>query len=972
MLTLSPVSGGAAASGYYRAEGYYLEGAKEAKEATQFYGKAATKEGLTKSFTDEKFSELLDGKTPDGRLLGRFVNGERQHRPALDLTFSAPKSVSIAALIGGDKRIIEAHTNAVKTALDYVEANVIQTRRTVNGETIRETGGQIIAALFQHDTSRALDAQLHTHALVTNMILDSQGTYRSMSNDKIFTDVMLLGQIYRNALSSALQDLGYEVVQGKDGLFEIKGVPQELIQNFSKRREEILLSLMQRGEEPSTKSNDLAALATRAAKKPIERRELHAAWEAELKSLGVDMPKLMAEISRNAAPALDRRQTQVREAVDFAITHYQERNSIYLQKDVLEKALKHRPGIDHTAVQRDLAAYVDQKMLIPVQVNGDAYFTDRVTVALEQENLDLVRNARAPVGIDMRTAFQKLVGRSSEGAIAKRLADTTLTEGQKAAVINTLSTKSYVSGVQGYAGTGKTYMLETARRFAESRGLAIDGMAPSHKTVTALNDAVPNSRTVESALTQHEHRGNFGDKSKTILVVDEASMMSAKTMNRVIKMAKEQGYAKLVLIGDIKQLDAVGAGSPFRALMNDGMPTALMADIQRQNSQDGRETIYAALSGDVQKAMNGIARIHESGTGKTPDVRQTLAIQMADDFVKLSPAQRENTGVITLTNDMRKRVNDAIQYNLSEIGVLGRQSGEIDQLVPRGFSRAEAREIGSYQVNDIVLSARTNSKLGLTANTLYTVTAVDIDNKTLQLADPDGKALSLDLSYQAGKRLQLSAFEMNQQTVYDGDLVKFKITDRANRVVNSHQGRVASISDTDVTVHTKNGDQLIIPRDSLAAKGMQLAYAATAHDFQGSTVDNVMVAMLSKEHLSTQKSFYVSLSRMRDTVTLYTDDAGKLAQKIREDTGERIDALEALNAQKSLSDQAAKERDLSVQNEGSKDATKDREKAGPSEAAFKRLEDLEKSLTDADGKTPVDRFIEATNINQKTREQRTR
>ena len=976
MLSMSNVSSGHASSGYYKAEGYYLEGAPEAEKSSQFYGKAAQEAGLTDDFSDEKFTAILDGQTPDGRLLGRYRDGEREHRPGIDLTFSAPKAVSIAALVGGDKRILTAHTDAVKTALDYVEANLVQTRRMVNGEMVTETGGKIIAGLFQHDTSRALDPQLHTHAVVANMVQDKSGTFRSLSNDAIYRSTLLVGQIYRNALAENLQDLGYKTQALDKGLFDIKGVPQELVDQFSKRKDEIEKALADRNRPSNTKNRDLAALATRSSKKPIERSELRAAWDAEVKALNIDLVKTLADASQGKAPTTQARDAMATNAVDFAVAHHSEREAVYAQKDLMMTAMKYAPGITQKAVEAELKAFVTDRILYPVDRKEGRFYTDAENIRVETSNKDLMRDGIGKDVLDLRNTTERLTRRTSDGAIAWKLARTTLTDGQKDAVGMVLSSTTYVTAVQGYAGTGKTYMLETANRMAEARGYTIEGLAPSHKAVTALNEALPSASTVESALVRHENGANLGDKSKTILTVDEASMLSSDSMNRVLKMATAQGYAKVVLIGDIKQLDAVGAGSAFSALQDAGMPTALMSDIQRQRSDEGRATVMSAIAGDVKTAMAGVNQMTEVGGKDLKESRQSVAAEMAHTYMSMSDDQRMSTGLIVLTNDLRKQVNAEIQSGLKSAGSIGGYEVEIATLVSRTFTQAEAREIGSYRAGDIVVSPVASAKSEMEANVLYRVSGINPSEQRLTLEGPTNKKIMLDLSHGSNDARRLAVFEADKQTFVTGDAVKFKITDREHGIFNSAEGRLQRVGKSDFAVKTNDGTELTIPNDSLAASGMQLAYASTAHDFQGSTVDRVLLGMVSSERLVTQKSFYVSLSRMRDTIHLVTDDAEKLSEKITAQTGERMNALEALalqrEAQKSedqkqpINDQQAdqKERDIQPGKSDKNPSQKSKENDPKSRGEDEPSKDPQTSM--------IDRLIATMNQDQKQRDERSR
>lgn len=908
MLSIGTLSAGQAASGYYKSEGYYIEGTPEAEHSAIYHGKGADGADLVGAIDDAAFAALLEGETPDGRLLGRYRDGERQHRPGLDLTFSAPKGVSIAALVGGDTRIIKAHTEAVKEALNYAEANLIQTRRMVNGELIRETGGQMIAGIFQHDTSRALDPQLHSHAVITNIIKDSTGTYRSMANDRFFQNgridgrvstTIFLGQLYRNAFAAKLEQLGYQTYARDDGLFDIKGIPQNLIDEFSKRRKEIEASLKERGMEANSYNSQLAALATRASKKPVERAELRAAWDAEVKALGIDMGQVLKDARSLSAPdRMAAPEPRAARAVDYAVRHFAERNAIYARAAVVDKAMKYAPTVTERAIDSEIARQVRDKELFTLERPEGQFLTDLQNVRTERENIYLMTSQQGRDVLDMRSSVERLTRRTSDAIVARKLERTTLTAGQQEAVALTLSSKDGVVGVQGYAGTGKTYALATAVRMAEARGYAIDGLAPSHKAVTALSEAVPETRTVQSALVRYENSANLGDKSKTILVVDEASMLSSEAMQRVLMMAEGAGYARTVLVGDIKQLEAVDAGSAFRSLQEAGMRTALMSDIQRQRSEFGKQTVLAAIAGDITRAMQGVSEVSEVGGENAAEKRTEIADKLASSYLALSPKDRDATGLIVLTNAMRHEVNASIQNSLWLRGKIGGERAELATLVPKYFTQAEAGEIGSYKVGDIVVSPVVAKSSGLTSNTLYEVTKIDHAERQLTLTSPDREEVKLDLHWKSRIAQKLIVFGADTQEFLQGDLVKFKITDRENGIVNSAEGKIEKIDTESFTVKTKEGETLTLPSDSLAAKGMQLAYATTAHDFQGSTVDRVLLGMSSTEQLSDQKSFYVALSRMRDSTHLVTDDTGKLTDKIADNTGERVNALEALAEEK--------------------------------------------------------------------------
>jgi hypothetical protein len=374
--------------------------------------------------------------------------------------------------------------------------------------------------------------------------------------------------------------------------------------------------------------------------------------------------------------------------------------------------------------------------------------------------------------------------------------------------------------------------------------------------------------------------------------------------------------------------------------------------------------------------MAGVNQLTEVGGKDLNEIRRSVAAAMAQTYMSMSDNQRKNTGLIILTNDLRKQVNSEIQSGLKSAGSIGGDEVEIATLVSRTFTQAEAREIGSYRAGDIVVSPVASAKSEMEANVLYRVSGINPSEQRLTLEGPANKKIFLDLSHGSNDARRLAVFEADKQTFVAGDAVKFKITDREHGIFNSAEGRLQRVGKSDFAVKTNDGTELTIPNDSLAARGLQLAYAATAHDIQGSTVDRVLLGMVSSERLVTQKSFYVSLSRMRDTIHLVTDDAGKLSEKITAQTGERMNALEALALQREaqisddqkqpISDQQAdqKERDIQLGKSAKNPSQKPKETDPKSRGEDEPSKDAQTSM--------IDRLIATMNQDQKQRDERSR
>ena len=341
---------------YYERDGYYAKDDPAHLEASAWAGKGAEALGFSGPVDPDTFKVVLEGKVPDGPHLGkRDKDGEIHHRPGRDVTLSAPKSVSLMALVGGDDRIVAAHDRAVTRTLGWIERNAVETRMQdkVSGAMVRASGQKMVAATFRHDTSRNLDPQLHTHAVVANMVQGEDGKWRTMVNDGLYRNKMAIGAVYRAELARGLKDLGYGIEKTHgDGRFEIAGVSRDVVEGFSTRRAEIEAAMAARDEGApleNPKLADRAALMTRARKRDVDKGELRRSWERQAAELGFSAEAVRAKARQaereRPLPDLftDRGQPAV-EAATWAVEHLSERQAVFGHGDLLAAALAREPG----------------------------------------------------------------------------------------------------------------------------------------------------------------------------------------------------------------------------------------------------------------------------------------------------------------------------------------------------------------------------------------------------------------------------------------------------------------------------------------------------------------------------------------------------------------------------------------------------------------------------------------------------
>ena len=936
---------------YYERDGYYAKDDPAHREASAWRGKGAEALGLQGPVDPDTFRQVLEGAVPDGsgKRLGRNgKDGIFQHRPGRDLTFSAPKSVSLAALVGGDERIVEAHDRAVRKSLDWFEKKAAETRLRdpATGRMIRARNQKSVVATFRHDTSRNLDPLLHTHSVIANMLHGEDGKWRTMANERLYRSKMLLGALYRSELAGELKELGYGIEKTHaDGRFEIAGVSRETIEAFSTRRAEIEAAMRNRGLGTTGENPHLArraALMTRAHKREVDKDALRHTWQKQAADLGFDAKARVREARQRSVQTLGNgrgagrdpagrqplagreslagRQTDLfdpvsgsnhaRDAVDWAMAHLSERDAVFRGTDLVAASLAYNPGMASVeSIEREVNELKRTGRLheAPGLEGGDGLATDK-TVAEERETVSLMRQGENRGKCPMRGWM-----------VERHLRKGPLTAGQRAAVKLVLSDKDRVVGVQGYAGTGKTTMLKRTRALAEKKGWRMVGLAPSASAVQTLaaesgiesetlqRFLARNAGVAEGRLTkkgQKTLRTVFG---KTVLVVDEGSLASTVQARDLLRISTVLRIPKVVLVGDSKQLDAVDAGKPFEQLQAAGLKTATMDEIMRQKDPNLKAAVKASLSGEIGKAFE---KLGSHVAEVNPD---NIAGAVAARWLKLSPDTRERTGVMAPSHALRRAVNEHVRERLTREGGIRGPALESEQLVSKGYTRAEKALAANYAPDDIVAFHRPYKRLGIEKGEERRVLGVDHRKRIVHLEGPDGSVVDWKPSQIGGRQGGTEVYRCEGIELRAGDRIRWTRNDSGLGLVNSGLAEVTGVDNGRVAFRLEDGRRLDLDGNDPQLRHLDRAWCSTVHAFQGRTVDNVIAAMeATHPKLTTQKSFYVEISRARYRAELVTDDAAALREQLEAATGERISALEGIGRAAGVE----QEREVSLEIEG--------------------------------------------------------
>lgn len=890
MLSIIPLKDADAAKTYYEKDNYYVKGSQEGIEASHWFGKGAKLLGLSGYVELADFEKLLEGNLPNGIQLGRIEKNERVHRPGYDLTFSAPKSVSILCEIGGDKILEKAHDNAVKTALKYIQTNAINTRAFRNGEIVFERSDNITAALFRHDTSREMDPQTHTHCVLINAVLRQDGKWRSLSSESLFEMKMAAGVVYRAALARLTKELGYTIdITHADGRFEIDSVPENVIKHFSKRREKIENFLAENGLE-GAKASEGATLKTRDKKREIERDKLHQKWRDEINDLSFSPEKIISQsLSKRTQIVnqitINNTNKYAKKALRHALAHLSETESVFKEHEIIREALSYGVGdIVLSDIKKAIKLAHKKNELITID---DTRWSTPAAKALEESNINIVQKEQNKVkAITSSKAISSFVHSS----------DTSYTDGQIDAIKLILTTQDRFVGIQGDAGTGKTTMLKAVKEIAQEASFTILGASPTKEAANQMTEkAGIESITVHKFLQESQYKNpkSYDPTAPLLLIVDESSMLGSRQMNELLKSARSQNI-RIVFIGDVKQLSAVTAGKPFYRLQMSAMKCVFMRKVVRQKDDSFiKKSIDLIQNGKISEGFRYISLREESHKEKRLQ-------RIANEYLTYSQHGRKNTLVLVPANDDRLAVNQLIREGLKKEGSLTGKEAHTEILLAKNLSYENTTRAIQYEIDDVIIFNKNYQQLGVSRGDKLFVAHIHKRKNMLVLQRECGKKLLLDLNKaKKFKQNAFSVYKKEKRSLMVGDNIRwlknFDNPDKKISLVNGNIATVTSVSDNCATVETKDDKKIELLLDGTGYQHWDYAFAHTVYAAQGKDKTRVIAHLESyRPNLTHLSSLYTIVTRAQFDVCLIVDDKEQCISTIEKNTGQKLSVLEEL------------------------------------------------------------------------------
>jgi conjugative relaxase-like TrwC/TraI family protein len=879
MVTLSkPISSGQAQA-YHKAEftnakeNYYTDGERVRGE---WQGQLAERWGLTGEVQEQQFARLAEGQHPaTGEQLvrhqaAREYENERgemvrtmEHRAGWDATFSAPKSVSLTALVGGDGRVREAHHESVRTALDAME-KYVQAR--IGGIAPAQTTGAWAVAKFEHDSSRPVDGyaapQLHTHAVVFNLTETADGNTRALQPQELYKTQQYATAVYRSDLAAHLQGLGYEIERGEHGQPEIKGYSREYLEASSPRRQQILDHMEARGTSGAGAAQ-IAAHQTRDAKHPLSHEEVRERHQQMAVEYGQQPQRVLAEAAQRDVVELKPESSQraAHEGMHYARERGMEREAVVDERSLMRDALKHTMGEARLPeIRVEFERRAADKNLIEVERragNASRAYTTHEMQGYERELIERMKQ-----GKDAREVLAD--GRVRQQILAE---NGHLSVSQRHAVEAVLTGRDQMMALEGLAGAGKTTSLAIIREAAERAGYEIEGLAPTSRAAQKLAEAGIETQTLQRHLARGEQAD---DGRKRLYVVDESSMASTQQMHTFVERLKEKD--RVLYVGDTRQHEAVEAGRPYAQLQEAGLRTAYLDEIIRQKDPALKEAVQQLARGEVRAAIGNLKQ-----QGRVVEIRdrEERIGEIAEEYVR-SP---ERTLVVSPDNESRREINQRIHRAMQAQNKVSPEEHRVHVLYARqDITGADRQHAQNYERGDVVRYSKGSKLLGIQAGDYARVTAADRKTNTVTVKHRGGKELSYD-----PRRLQgVTIYRDNERSFARGDRVQMTAPFYEQMLANRELGTVEQI-DKDGNLKLKMDSGREIAFNAKQHPHLDYGYAVTSHSSQGQTADRVLIHVDSSQahgELLNSRMAYVSVSRAQFDVKMYTNDAAMLGQEL--------------------------------------------------------------------------------------------
>lgn len=859
MLSICTLKSASQASQYYQSESYYTK--ENEAGHSEWLGKGSEKLGLNGPVNEKEFKSLLEGHSPNGEKLIQTSNG-KTHRPGYDLTFSAPKSVSILGLIGEDKRVIEAHRNAVKKVVSSIETEFAAYRAKKNGLVNIEKTGNFTVAAFEHIDSRALDPNLHTHCVLMNLTKREDGAWRTIFGDCLYDNKLLNGMQYRAFLAEELMQKGFNIVQTSNkGTFELENFDKILLDQFSKRRIQITEKLQETGFS-SSKAADIANLDTRSEKTQPNWSELREKWTTELKECGysADWLKEYSQSSLDRGPIVPPApQVTAEKAVDAALRHLSEQHTVFNLSQVLKTA---KGMTILPCVEADLLKAVEGKE----SQNALLYVKEGLFTTPQARDLEMTAVMNMKQGMDKIMPMMSVMEASiksfftSQNTSYKESLKHLLTNQDREVMICSHSKKQLNSLIGDYAALSKEkrfYLMgltqsgANVEKFKQQTGL---------ERINTIEGFI---KTCEHRSEKIQHKSADAQKAfqaRAVWVVD--SQVNLRQITELQNYSKQFGSR-------IIWTEGAGKTSP-------GLSALIKGNISRKNILEVSNEINA------NRLIVDLKNLEKEQKLLNTEKNETLINTACDSYFR----QKSGDNILLTTNHYQAvLVNNQIRANLKETGGLVGEGLKTEILRPLGLSTEQKRLTHAYQLGDVVRANRDYTKLGIEKNSYLTVENIEVKDGVLTLKNQDNQKILME-PYHIDTR-SIEVFRPETRELNAGDTIRWSKTikqegDKKLDKINGETAKIIKIQDNIASVKLSNGKETNLNLTEVKDKHWDHGYAMTLSKAASQSFDNGIVIIDSKAGLNKELVNNLSAAiQSLDQIQIITNDVELLKKEIQ-------------------------------------------------------------------------------------------
>ncbi len=936
---------------YYKKE--YAQGDYYTRDANatrgEWSGQLASQLGLSGSIREDDFNAVLEGKSRAGQEQ-IIPDHDGKHRAGWDFVCSPDKSVSVMALVGGDTGIVDDVREANAAALRELE----QYAMAKGADQQYRVAGNLAIASFVHDTSRKLDPQLHVHNVMMNMTRRDDGKIVALEPREMYRAQSYATAVFRAELAQRLQARGYEVEIGKDGNVSIKGVSRELCDEFSKRRRrDIEPYLAARGQEGAGAAQRAATSTRRAKQHDVDRGALQGAWNDVARERGADLNAIRTAAEERApgvqpADSITRAE-QAKASHHHAMEHLSERTAVFQGRELYVEALKH--GMGKITIEDIRVAAMAERDLIVVEDKRipSGQMTTRQALELERQNVALMREGMG--------AGEAIL--NADAVVESKDPSKPLSRGQLRVAEHILKNTDQVIAIEGKAGAGKTFTLESVVTAAQAAGWEVRGFAPYTGHAKELSKAGVEAKTIAS-LEHEEWNRAYG---RQLWLVDEAGVMNSREAAIILKRARECG-ARVVFVGDRWQHHGVGAGSPFVYMQEAGLKAVRLDEIQRQSrhakaidkaleaAREGRwEQANRSLTGlakrsespipELQQAADAIRdgrhaealKIIESRSAQAwklvnaveqaSDGNSEKAVNQLDQAGKIietkneaeryrvivqdyrSTPQGQSCLVIAPSNKERKHLNELIRDELVKAGIVSTEGFDAQVRVSKSLTNAEKKDIRNFEAGDHVRFQKASKKFGIERGTEGRVIGVNREKNLVRVQLENGKVRDFNPA-----RFRAEVAKVTTRRVAVGDRIQYREATKPDgkrlkgdgfKIANGEIGTIRHIDHASgrAVVELESSKRKTLELDLHKCQPIDHAYSLTSHAGQSRTVDRslVLIDTTQPAALVNKKMLYTASSRAALETKIHTNSKADLVQAVSRDA-DKSSSMELLGRKK--------------------------------------------------------------------------